>query len=387
MSATYSDLVSYLTSEGWTKQNEGSDGSVWTRANFSTPLPVLNGLDTSAYEWRSTIDRIAGIVGRDAASIDRDISRMYVDVQEFRAAGDIHIKGSIPLEAGFSLFSSVRSMIRAAAASARYPRMRVGGTPSPAAMRAISKARFGHTIEGSYIVPLLMPLEAPPEPVASTLDLRRSAVEHEYIEPEERRASKTLAQALTALRRGVVEPDRVPSGDTLAHLVASGVSRELILAIERILTAEGVSILAVDFDWAGAFEVPHGDLQAVEIPQQSLDLLQRTADRFVADSKDPYERLSGRIIDLGDDPDMFGGRIVIRVLRRGRQTRIEVPLTDEQTEAAHGWFHDHREVHVAGLLKPVIGGITRVDKVIELAPLDEVALFTQQATDASDAGS
>jgi len=168
MTASFTDLIDYLTLTGWRRESSGQSGSVWRREGWSKPLPVLDDLSSEDYEWASTVERSAVAVDASPREIHEAIGRMYFDVQEFRAADDIYIKGSIPVEAGFTLFSSARAMIRAAAATARSNKARIGGNYGPAALRIAEKARFGHTIDGSYIVPLLMPLDRPQEPTSDT---------------------------------------------------------------------------------------------------------------------------------------------------------------------------------------------------------------------------
>ncbi|GAA4380646.1 hypothetical protein [Agromyces bauzanensis] len=384
MTASFTDLTDYLTLTGWHRDSSGQSGSVWRREGWDRPLPVLDDLNREDYEWASTIERIATAVETPAREIDEAISRMYFDVQEFRAADDIYIKGSIPVEAGFTLFSSARAMIRAAASTARSNKARIGGNYGPAALRIAEKARFGHTIDGSYIVPLLMPLDRPEEPTSDTpLEFEGEGIAHPLVEPEERRTTRMLAQALAAIQHGIVEPGRELRGSVVNDLVATGVSREMVVAVEKIVGAEGVAVFEVNFDWAGAFTPPPGNLRKISFPHESAEILRLAADKFVLTPKTPYETLSGQIIDLEDDPESPGGRATIRTFRRGRQVRIDIPLTQQQTDQAHGWFSEHRHIVASGVVKSAPGKTSWVEKASQLAPLDEVVLFSNLDDDTS----
>lgn len=376
MTSSFSDLVDYLTLTGWHHDSQGPAGSVWRRDGWDSPLPVLDELSPDDYEWRSTLERIAAAEQSTTANVNEAVSRMYFDVQEFRAADDIYIKGSIPVEAGFILFSTARALIRAAASTARSNKVRIGGNYGPAAIRVAEKARFGHTIDGSYIVPLLMPLDRPKEPISDTpLEFEGQGITHPLIEPEERRTTRTLAQALSAIQHGIVEPAREPKGSVISDLVATGVSREMVVAIEKIASAEGVAYFEVNFNWAGAFTPPPGDLTSVSIPHESVELLRLAAKKLVPSPRTPQETLSGQIIDLEDDPEALGGRATIRTFRRGRQVRIDVPLTQPQTDQAHSWFSEHRHVVVSGVVKSAPGRTSWVQDIAQFAPLDELVLF------------
>ena len=254
--------------------------------------------------------------------------------------------------------------------------MRIGGNYGKAALRIAEKARFGHTIDGSYIVPLLVPLERPKEPVTDTpLEFEGEGVKYPLIEPEERRMTRTLAQALTAIQHGIIEPAREPRGSIISDLVTSGVSKEMVEAIERIVREDSVGIFNVSFNWAGAFAPPPGNLKSISVPSESAELLRMTAERMKTDKRSGIETVTGQIIDLEDDPETTGGRARIRTIRRGRQTRIDIALTEKQTEAAHSWFSEHRHVAVAGIIKSSPGQVSRIDKVGQFTTLDELVLF------------
>lgn len=373
---SFEDLVSYLTMHGWSSDIKGPAGSVWRHRNSQDSVAVLDDLSDEMYEWRSTLERIANAMHLTVEQVESDIATMYIDVQEFRAANDLLIRGSIPMEAGFTLFSTARTIARAAASTSRSNKMRIGGNYGKAALRIAKKARFGHTIDGSYIVPLLVPLERPKEPVTDTpLEFEGEGVKHPLVEPEERRMTRTLAQALTAIQHGIIEPAREPQGSIISDLVTSGVSREMVEAIERIVREDSVGIFNVSFKWARAFEPPPGNLKSISVPSESAELLRMTAERMKTDKRSEIETVTGQIIDLEDDPETTGGRARIRTIRRGRQTRIDIALTEKQTEAAHSWFSEHRHVAVAGIVKSSPGQVSRIDKVGQFTTLDELVLF------------
>lgn len=378
MSIVFDDLVSYLSSTGWKPESEGPAGTVWRLPEHPQTLPVLEGLTPEVYEWDNTIERIANAIGKPREQVQSDIARLYVDVQEFRAADDIYIQGSIPVEAGFTLISTARALVRAAAATSRSHKVQINGNYGKAALRVAESARFGHTIDGSYIVPLLMPLGRPDIPlIDSRLEFEGEGVAHPFIEPEERRTTRTLAQALTAIQHGIVEPAREPRNSVIADLVAAGVSKEMVVAIERIVSEKSVAVFNVRFDWAGAFVPPPGRLESISVPSESAELLRMAASRMRPTNKSAIESLSGQIIDLEDDPETDGGRATIRTFRRGRQTRIDIPLTQVQTDLAHHWFGEHRHVAVAGIIRSAPGRTSWVENLSQFAPLDELVLFNE----------
>lgn len=61
MTASFTDLIDYLTLTGWRRDSSGQSGSVWRREGWDKPLPVLDDLSREDYEWTSTVERIASI--------------------------------------------------------------------------------------------------------------------------------------------------------------------------------------------------------------------------------------------------------------------------------------------------------------------------------------
>lgn len=70
-------------------------------------------------------------------------------------------------------------------------------------------------------------------------------------EPEERRATRTMAQALSAIKNRIVEPARAPGPSVIPDLVIAGVSREMITALHQLITDDHVSTFDASFRWRG----------------------------------------------------------------------------------------------------------------------------------------
>lgn len=79
MTASFSDLVDYLTLTGWHRDSQGPAGSVWRRDGGESPLPVLDELSPEDYEWQSTIERIATATRMSPHAVNEAVSRMYFD--------------------------------------------------------------------------------------------------------------------------------------------------------------------------------------------------------------------------------------------------------------------------------------------------------------------
>jgi len=76
MTASFTDLIDYLTLTGWRRHSSGQSGSVWRREGWDKPLPVLDDLSREDYEWASTVERIASAVETSPREVDEAIGRM-----------------------------------------------------------------------------------------------------------------------------------------------------------------------------------------------------------------------------------------------------------------------------------------------------------------------
>ena len=84
------------------------------------------------------------------------------------------------------------------------------------------QARMAHTEDGSYVVPIWMPLAPPPDDEQSLFtdeDEQRLPVE-----TSERRVTRTLTQSLDAVQKVIVQPANAPrnSGDLMPVIAAGG---------------------------------------------------------------------------------------------------------------------------------------------------------------------
>lgn len=112
------DLRDYLNLNGWQEQTQGPAGGLWEAANGSI-VAVPKHVQPHEFGWSGVIERIAAASHTTPSKVESAVLNMFVDVTEFRAADDILIHGSIPVEAGFSLMSTARTLLRASATTSR----------------------------------------------------------------------------------------------------------------------------------------------------------------------------------------------------------------------------------------------------------------------------
>ncbi|NIJ03320.1 hypothetical protein FHR86_003679 [Paenarthrobacter ilicis] len=366
------DLQDYLNLNGWQEQTHGPAGGLWEAENGAI-VAVPKHVQPHDFVWTGVIERIASASHTSPSSIESAILNMFVDVTEFRAADDILIQGSIPVEAGFSLMSTARTLLRASATTSRGPKALIGGNYSRPGERIVEKARFGHTIQGSYILPMLVPISRAAEDHGSLLP--RDPKVRSAFEPEERRATRTMAQALSAIQNRIVEPAHAPSAAVISDLVIAGVSREMVTALHQLLTEDSVSTFDASFRWATGLDEPQRLPERVEIPAGAAEVLKLTSDRMRPLKKGKTETITGPIVQLRDDQAVVFGDVYIQTMRNGRPCEVAVRLRGHELEQSHAWFMGREVLVIEGTIESLPGQGLRLDNPVRVQPLRETLLF------------
>lgn len=361
----------FLTKNEWQQAGQGTAGKLWKHGTGSV-VAIPSELSPSDVQWDGVIARIAAPLNEAAAAVSTAIRNAYIDVTDFRAADDILIEGSIPVEAGFSLISTARTILRASATTSRGARAQIGGNYSKPAERIVERARFGHTKKGSYILPMLVPLD---------IDVPRGKGSKEHAlfthdhEPEERRVTRTMAQALTAVQQLVVDPAKEPSAATLDGMITAGVSRELIAALHDIVSTDAVSVFSAKFAWAAALESNSTLPESISIDAGSADLLKLTARKMRPSPKKQTESFTGPIVQLRDEASLTFGEVKIQTVRKGRSCEITVFLADENLLNSHEWFRTKETLVIEGEVTSLPGKGIRIMSPSRVQPLRETMLF------------
>jgi hypothetical protein len=369
-----SDLLQrYLRRRGWTPDAPGPAGALWRNGDDAV-IAVPDDLSPAMVEWRGVLERLAHVEQRPSEDIANSVQFQLTDVTRLRAANDIVIRGSIPLGAGVSLVSSAWAMLRASATTSVRPRAHIAGNFSKQADGLVSQARLGHTQEGSYVIPVLMPLSRPDDdqvdrPPVPGLELERMA-----LEPPERRVMRTFAQALAAIDRNVIAPEQSPSSGQLQAAVVAGASRELITAVHRVVTDSAVARFEAAFSWAGDVRRPAGVPSNIEFTAETAPRLEQAARQLKASSYSPDEIITGPIVEVRHEPDNPFGQISVQTVRHGRPAEVKVTMRAEQLTDMYNWARDGRSVLCEGRVRRNPGRPLLIEAPVRVHPLDQTFL-------------
>lgn len=357
------DVTAELLRREWIQQRTSDHAALWTLRGSSAELYVPHSLRRDTLEWEGVLDRIAAPAKEDPRDIERAIEHKNYDFMRFR----VNASGvSIPLESAATVINSAYGMIRAAATASRRPTQSIKSY-AKVGDEIAAQARLGHTEVGSFVFPVLLHIDQPEPPEQATLE----GVDQVIPESDERRVTRTLAQALDAFERQIVNPGTDPTPRALLPVVYAGGTKELLSKVAAALAEPDISFFETSFIWAGA-EPASPDLpRSIAIPAEARRLVAEAA-RILGDSnRDPLRVLVGPIIRIEHMKGEVFGEIVIQAPgpSGGRKSRVEMQVRAGQLGVLHEWMHSGTTVVVQGKVQTRPGRYAFLEGVAEPQPL------------------
>lgn len=357
------DVTAELVRRKWIKERTSNRAALWTLPESSAELYVPHKLERDTLEWAGVMERIAAPAKENPRDIERAIEHRNYDFMRFRvdASGE-----SIPLESAATVINSAFGMIRAAATASRRPTQSIKSY-TKAGDEIAAQARLGHTEVGSFIFPVLLHIDQPEPPEQAMLE----GVDQVVPESDERRVTRTLAQALDAIERQIVRPGTEPTRQTLLPVVYAGGSKELLNKVAIALAEPDISFLETSFIWASAEPASQNLPRSVAIPAESRQLVTAAARILAEPNQDPIRVLVGPIIRIEHVKGELFGEIVIQAPgpSGGRRSRVEMQVRSEQLGVLHDWMHGGTTVIVRGKVQTRPGRYAFLEGIAVPQPL------------------
>jgi hypothetical protein len=373
------EVASYLARAGWKPGQGGASGELWFRSGDSVDqrpgLAVPYEFEADSLELAAVVKRLSMVEQRDASDVADELEREFLDVQQYRIADRFVTDESVLLESASTVLSAARRLLRAAATTARKPRAQIGPNFSAPADEIAARARLAHTRRGSFVLPIVMPVEPPEQ---SENDLIQGLAP---IEPSERRVTRTLATALAALDNIAIKPGRMPRADDVMALIQSGVSRELVTAVRAIASESGVHAFDTKFKWAPGVGSPGGIPERVVISDDAVTLLGKVEDQLRKVKPEPDQSVSGQIIQIRYIPGDATGEIAIRTIRNNRNVEIRITEVARTVVEAYDWAHSQRAIIARGLITRAPGKPLSMPDPSVVRPLDELFVVKNDSVD------
>ncbi|ULP45900.1 hypothetical protein [Mycolicibacter virginiensis] len=350
------DTNAWLAANGWHQVSEGRGGWLWLNKARGREVGVVRNLDVDEQAQDGLVSRLADAHGREALDIRRELQFWSIDVTYMRAANDEIIVDTIPLNAGATMTESARLMFRSAASAALRLRPVIKGGYSVIGDRVADTVRMGHTIKGSYIIPVEVRVgdAEPTEDEKAKADAGQDPISGwesaATVESLERRMTRTFAQAMAAVHEEIVEQERLPKGDALLRLVSQGVTAEFVDAVARVLDHSSVSRLDTTFRWAQAQPAPRDVRETVVIPSEAKDKIRRASVELRSGKVPRVEVFTGPVVRLSHEPEERTTAFAIRTVRGGRICRIEAVTATPIAEVTQ-WMRDGTTIQLQGAVQ------------------------------------
>lgn len=371
------DLVSLMQTSGWSCVGAGSVGEMWANKD-GRRVGLPYSLTPEKVEWADVLARVATAVGGPISALEERVARYRYDVTEFRVDGPDWTH-TVPVEAGVNLFKTARQILRSSATTSRAPKAVIGSGYSDPGDRILQDARFGQTKEGSYIVPLMVPVATEAGSGAETQpELRQWADDHVFhatMESPARRATRTMAESLDALWTEVLRPEKAPGPSKVAELVMQGVSRELVSSLHDVVSQRAVKQFDAKFLWSEHPSLGRPSVRSeFQLPSGAAGLLSQVARSFKKTPTSKVETFSGVMVLLRHDASRSFGSLAIDTIRHSRPAEIYVPLLGKAAiDRALKWFANHETLVVQGEVNRESNRL-QISKPMTLGPLGHAPL-------------
>jgi hypothetical protein len=341
---------SWLREAGWSVRSEGPLGELFQFRESTVAIPRALGQDPLVA--RGVAERVADAMGRSLSDVMKRLLFPLADRIELRLMGEALSNGRVPLGAASEALRNGRRMISASGTSAIAPGWSVARRYRPEAQALARDAELAHTEDGSFIFPLYITLDRADEPTLAYDD------DSVVPEPFERRVTRTLATALaTTVRLTGVRIDDLADED-LDKASSIGVSKELCHSLDELMKNVAVEQVEFNFEWSPAFGKTETFPASVDIHRLSRPQLRSLAKRLSRPEPIHTDVYSGPILEIGhDQEDEEGFFLVLDTYFRERSTRMRVALSEQEHEAAIGWYRDRATVMVRGDAEQIKSGL------------------------------
>lgn len=350
----FDDMTSYLTRAAWQPVMKGPLAEIW-EASSGNLRRIMVPKVPSAPDYQSMLssltNELANMEGRSSAQVRDDMARQFLDITNLRAASVDLIGDTIPLHAGIALFESAKRLVTASAASTLMRQGNFGRSMPKRALNHAKHVRLGHTIQGSYIVPIINEVRMPDVYAADEGSGSQPKLDLKVEEARfDRRVTTTMAHALEVLEEIAVTRDRTPSAADVHDAVAEGVSRELCDAVFRVLATGQVDSYDINFQWAPAVSPPRLLADSVEFPKGAVYVVEGIASTL-KDFEHVEEQVVFGIITNCAAPLREGnGRVTVQAAINGRARTVKFDLDWRSFGMASRYMAERRPVFVRGVL-------------------------------------
>ncbi|WJJ10804.1 hypothetical protein P9990_19825 [Prescottella equi] len=333
--------------------------------------------DTRLFEANQLVQRAYQI---DAVELAERITSLSADLF-FVRIDQFSRDGTIPFKQAQRALESISTMVRAAATTTANPaHSHRGRRPAEVESFISDSLRLGHTKKGSFVVTAVARFDDEPPEFAAPREIKVDAglgiegdargdagdfsegpyvnyiegpsigasAEEEAVLPFGRRVMRTLSRGLDAARRAA--QDQTAIGIALEE----GLSLELVEALEKISSEQGLRTIDVTFEWSPTIPHPSAVPERVVFEQEVIRALPTVAEALQIHDRPTRTEIVGPVVGLSrsvsNGAPGGSGPVTILADVHGSLRKVTVELDGEEHEWAIRAYQDHFPVIVSGEL-------------------------------------
>ncbi|MFK5582170.1 hypothetical protein [Serinicoccus sp. LYQ131] len=355
-SVLYSQVVTHLKGQGWLLEDEGERGTLWRHEWKGKLLSVPYSIETGTIAWVDLMKRLGtepDFESRLDLSIDvkgqpmrREDASLFNDVIYLKVSHDL-IHDTVPLQAGARLIDSAARMLRTCATTAMGPMPRIKGHYRASGDNIASRIRMGHSMTGSYAIPIYVPVDTDPlDPEAMTLVSPDNM--NVRPEPATRRVSRIFSESLHAVSEQVKNQVGDPSTEELLKLVATGVTREFVTSLTEVIENGSVAQFTANYRWASIEGVRQSLPQKTVLRDENIEALEGLSKALKHVPTESSVQHVGRIIGFKDDANNPPMYLEMQVAYNGRLRNVRVDFRPELRHDVLQWLDAGTTIRVVG---------------------------------------
>lgn len=336
------EVAAYLRASGWQQEADlnGSAG-VWTKLGLDQQvhdltLPLRQDFADFATRMAEVLRTLADVEKRSELEILRDLATIAADLIRVRALGVTADDGTLPLEEAVKFVEHSRNLLLAAACAAIEKKAFYAKRKPDQAMDYLARVRMGQTEWGSYVLTILSPV--PPELHQSDM----LPLQFEEVEPFERKVTRTLVNALTAMSTAAARA--ITSGDMEPFMAAvpSGLSANLCEAIVGAAAVSSGGGIDIEVSWSRARPTKEiGAPPRIRVGKDYVSVIEEAARLFRQTASIEDFELEGLVVRLNRGPTAANGDVTILAYVDGHWRNVVVELGDASYSKAVQ-AHDQR---------------------------------------------
>ena len=349
------DFRDFLKSIGWTAIEEARKSRLYAFRNpHFERRSLVFPMDMEAPDYAESIDnvlaKLSEITGEPLTKLLARVHSVKDDVVRLRVYSHGSDDHALPLSFAASLVKNTANLLKSAACTVVFPRVRHPKLTLSEALELVDTARFGHTEQGSFVLRVACPLDA--------VQVNMGFDDDDQV-PFVRQVTTAMQTALVELTNAI-EADRV--GELVDSLKASSapmLSSNLCEAIAGMYDESVGNSLDVAVDWSTLYPVKDELLRRpVRIQRDYFARIQevhrelRSVERY---QEGPFfgtvEALNG---SMSDDGKRSGEVILALWLPEdGEMVKAKVELAAaDYSKADHAHMTNKAVVRISGHLLP-----------------------------------